>query len=482
MRSLLKAGTRAAVAAAFIVLLASCGGGGGNPGQCVAGSAQTCAANTDTTTAASSSAASTASSQSYAGICTLEGEKQFTRAYLNEVYLWYSEMPALDASLFNTVPAYFYSLLTPQKDSWGQLKDRFSFIVKSSDADSLETGANLGYGVRWETDSQGRTRVGFVDAGSPAEAAGLARGGELVSAPSDARWYPNAATSISFVYRSSPSAATRTVSLTTAEIQEDPVPKSTATTTDPRTWYLLFNAHTKGAQDKLITALGNAKAAGAQNLVLDMRYNGGGYLYTALSLASMVTGSGADGKVFEQLRFNDKRAAETADSTYRFSGQVQYGEQAYATGAVLPRLNLPRVYILTTDGTCSASESVINSLRGVGVDVVIIGNTTCGKPYGFSRTDNCGYSYYPIEFQGVNDKGFGDYANGFAPTCAVADDFDNALGSSSERLLSTALYHMQNGSCPSQAVSGLLAWRGPAMSTPSSAPVGGKLVTGLRLR
>jgi carboxyl-terminal processing protease len=56
-------------------------------------------------------------------------------------------------------------------------------------------------------------------------------------------------------------------------------------------------------------------------------------------------------------------------------------------------------------------------LRGVGVDVLIIGKTTCGKPYGFSRADNCGFAYFPIEFQAVNVLGFDDYAYGFAPTC-----------------------------------------------------------------
>jgi hypothetical protein len=96
---------------------------------------------------------------------------------------------------------------------------------------------------------------------------------------------------------------------------------------------------------------------------------------------------------------------------------------------------------------------VINGLRGVGVQVVLVGQPTCGKPYGFSRKDNCGFSYFPIEFQGVNDLGAGDYASGFAPTCAANDDFEHALGSASERLLATALYHVDRGTCPAQPLS-----------------------------
>ena len=68
----------------------------------------------------------------------------------------------------------------------------------------------------------------------------------------------------------------------------------------------------------------------------------------------------------------------------------------------LPTLNLNRVYIITGPGTCSASESVINSLRGVGVQVYLIGSTTCGKPYGFYPTDNCGTTYFTIQFRGEN--------------------------------------------------------------------------------
>ena len=112
-------------------------------------------------------------------------------------------------------------------------------------------------------------------------------------------------------------------------------------------------------------------------------------------------------------------------------------------------MNLGRVYVLSSPGTCSASEAIVNGLRGVDVEVVLVGGTTCGKPYGFTAKDNCGISYFPIEFQGVNDKGFGDYADGFGPTttCTVAGDFSKALGDSSEGMLAAALNHRVTGSC-----------------------------------
>ena len=142
-------------------------------------------------------------------------------------------------------------------------------------------------------------------------------------------------------------------------------------------------------------------------------------------------------------------------------------------GQPLPTLNLPRVFVLTGPTTCSASESIINSLRGVDVEVIQIGSTTCGKPYGFYPQDNCGTTYFTIEFKGVNAQGFGDYTDGFAPTnapglggtrvpgCSVADDFTHALGDPAEARLAAALAYRLGPGCP--APSGL-APTGPGES------------------
>ena len=381
--------------------------------------------------------------------------KNFTRTYMDEVYLWYREIPVVDPAAYTDIGSYFYALLTPALDPNGQRKDRFSFIVTAADADSLLTGAATTYGVQWQTDAQGRERAAFVEQGSPAQAAGLARGAELVSVltPGTPDWYPNGPAQISFIYRSAPGQPTATATLSSAALQEDPLPlvSNLVSTAGHKVAYLLFNAHTQGAQDKLIAAVTGLQQAGVSDLVLDIRYNRGGFLYTALSVSSMLTGPQSDGRVFERLQYNDKRQADSDASVLDFSGQVLVGETSYAAGSALPRLALPRVYVLTTGNTCSASESVINSLRGVGVEVILVGGTTCGKPYGFSRKDDCGLSYFPIEFQGVNDQGFGDYAAGFTPTCAAADDFDHALGDTSEGLLATALHYVDTGSCPQQA-------------------------------
>src|SRR5207302_10245882 len=128
-----------------------------------------------------------------------------------------------------------------------------------------------------------------------------------------------------------------------------------------------------------------------------------------------------------------------------------------APGQALPSLGLTRVFVLTGPGTCSASESVINSLQGVDVQVIQIGSHTCGKPYGFYPADNCGTTYFSIQFKGVNAKGFGDYPDGFVPNgtgvagvtgCQVADDFDHPLGDPAEARLAAAPQYVPGQPCP----------------------------------
>jgi carboxyl-terminal processing protease len=82
------------------------------------------------------------------------------------------------------------------------------------------------------------------------------------------------------------------------------------------------------------------------------------------------------------------------------------------------------------------------------VQVNLIGNTTCGKPYGFIPQDNCGTTYFAIQFKGVNNQGAGDYADGIAPTCVVADDFSRPLGDPAEGRLAAALSYRVTGICP----------------------------------
>jgi hypothetical protein len=202
----------------------------------------------------------------------------------------------------------------------------------------------------------------------------------------------------------------------------------------------------------------------------------------------MIAGDGPTaGQTFELQQFNNKYpntnplTGQTLlptpfyDSTY---GPPFNGNNGVA-GQALPTLDLSRVFVLTGSGTCSASEAIINSLRGVNVEVIQVGSTTCGKPYGFYPTDNCGTTYFTIQFRGVNDKGFGDYTDGFSPNntpageagtvipgCSVGDDFDHLLGDPDEARLAAALGYLNGTGCPAAsglAPDGLTKLRAPDM-------------------
>jgi carboxyl-terminal processing protease len=161
------------------------------------------------------------------------------------------------------------------------------------------------------------------------------------------------------------------------------------------------------------------------------------------------------------MRFNDKHTVVNPLTgepfTSPFFTTTQFSTPA---GQPLPTLNLPRVFVLTGANTCSSSESIMNSLRGVNVEVIQIGSTTCGKPYGFYPADNCGTTYFSTQFQMLNAQGFGDYPDGFSPSntsgfagvripgCSVADDFSRALGDPQEKRLAAALQYRASQSCP----------------------------------
>jgi carboxyl-terminal processing protease len=205
-----------------------------------------------------------------------------------------------------------------------------------------------------------------------------------------------------------------------------------------RVGYLLFNDHILPATDALTAAVRRFQTAGISDLVLDLRYNGGGFLSVASRLAYMLSGPATDNQTFFRLAFNDKHR----DDDYNF-GFMNLDNQDRA----LPRLNLKRVYVIIDSRTCSASEAVINGLRPF-LPVYTIGSATCGKPYGFIQTDYCDKTYFAVRFQGANRDGESVPETGFSADCPARDDPDYALGEPGEAMLASALTLRRTGACP----------------------------------
>jgi hypothetical protein len=145
----------------------------------------------------------------------------------------------------------------------------------------------------------------------------------------------------------------------------------------------------------------------------------------------MAAGNKANNQVYAVLRNNAQLQA--SNTTYRFATPVSW-----------PGVN--RVYVLSGSRTCSASEQIIAGLRGVGIEVVLIGATTCGKPVGFRPRDHCGLTYSLVNFDSINARGEGGYYAGFAATCRVAEDFTKSMEDPTEPLTAAAMRHAQG--CP----------------------------------
>ena len=111
-----------------------------------------------------------------------------------------------------------------------------------------------------------------------------------------------------------------------------------------------------------------------------------------------------------------------------------------------------RAVVITGSRTCSASELIVNGLKPYIADVVTLGGTTCGKPFGFTPVASCSNTFSAVNFEAFNALGNGRYYSGIVPTCPVADDFTGELGDPTEKLTAGAVTYIQSGVCPPASV------------------------------
>jgi carboxyl-terminal processing protease len=384
--------------------------------------------------------------------CTLNEQRLALRSYMDENYLWYRQIPAANPLEFNTLSTYLGALTSPgvpgddalPRDRWSGLQSTEGF------RDFFEEGRSLGYGVSVAgLEVAGTTqplRVRYVEAQSPA--AGLVQrgdtilqvngrsAGELVQA-NDFAWLETqtAGTVLDLVLRDT-SGAERAVSLTARRYDLTPLSQSRVVRTPGGrdVGYIVLKDFIGAASAPLSTAFLGLRAAGVRELVIDLRYNGGGLVSLSRDLANLIVGPAAAGRTFTRLVYSDKQSRNNF---------------TYAYGSTTTGLNLTRVYVLTGRRTCSASELLINGLKPV-VDVVQIGGTSCGKPVGFVPLDNgCGSTVSAVNFESLNANDQGRYWDGLVPRCPVAEDWNRPLGDTAEVLLAAALGHVDTGACPS---------------------------------
>ncbi|MFQ6602398.1 S41 family peptidase [Flavobacterium sp. C3NV] len=407
--------------------------------------------------------------------------KDFIWKGLNQYYLWQADVPNLADDRFNNnqealnsfLRGYsqpedlFQALLNKpiSKFPKGQAIDRFSWIV--SDYTVLEqelqgTTKNNGVDLRLSykpnstTDLVGYVR--YIIPNSDASAKGIKRG-DLFTAINGTQLtvsnYQSLLAGDSYTLNMADFNGTsfepngKTISLVKTTLDENPIfINKVITSGSHKIGYLMYNGFYANYDAQLNAAFAELKSQGITDLVLDLRYNGGGSIQTATRLASMITGQFTD-KIFAKEKWNAKiNAAFEIDNpeflNNRFVDKVD--------GAAISSLNLSKVYILTTTGTASASELVINGLVPY-ISVVQIGETTVGKNVGSvtlydsptfgkaNRNLNHKYAMQPLVLKIVNAADFGEYTDGLKPTYEQLERITNlgVLGDTSEPLLSIAI-------------------------------------------
>ena len=236
------------------------------------------------------------------------------------------------------------------------------------------------------------------------------------------------------------------IALVKQQYTENPILiAETLTVQGQKIGYLMYNAFTRDFDSQLNGVFAQFKADAITNLVIDLRYNGGGSVETAIDLSSMITGQFYN-QVFANEEWNTDRQAEYA-SPKLFDNQI-------FTGEAINSLNLTKAYVLTTKRSASASELVINGLNPY-IDMMQVGDTTTGKYQAsfllydapapnFSKSQaNPGHTYamLPLVFKTSNAIGFTDYVEGLFPDIQLKENYTNlgVLGDVNEPLLAAAL-------------------------------------------
>ena len=381
---------------------------------------------------------SLANAQSGPRNCTRTSQNLFVRDVLDEYYLWYRELPRVNPSNYASPEAYLEAVRYRPLDS------TFSYITSRAANDAFYGESQfVGFGFSTQT-TETELNLLQVFPESPASEAGLARGDRIFeingrtvadlvrTGTIGSAFGANAEGVSAAVAVRSRQGVERRFTMTKRVVTIPTVSLTRTFQVDGRTvGYLLFRNFVNPSYAALDEAFAALREARATDVVVDLRYNGGGLVDVAVHLGGLVGGTFTQGRVFAEFRHNDRNTA--LNETLRFESPAQ-------------ALGLSRLLVITTRASASASELLINSLRPH-LPVVVIGDATYGKPVGQYGFDFCDKVLAPVAFSLVNADGQGDYFEGIAPTCVAADDLEHDLGAADEASLREALFYVRTGTC-----------------------------------
>jgi hypothetical protein len=203
--------------------------------------------------------------------------------------------------------------------------------------------------------------------------------------------------------------------------------------------YFVFNSFlgdTAQIYNSFRDIFANFAAQQVGDVVVDLRYNGGGYVSMQERLANYLAPQAANGGLMMEQQFNDKYAAE-------YNSRENFSK--------LGSLNVSRIFFIVSKSTASASELLINNLKPY-MDVQVLGpSKTYGKPVGYFPIPVADWYIFPVSFRTTNKNGEGSYFDGFPLNKQVADGLDKDWGDLNESSLASAVHYITNGSYPMQA-------------------------------
>jgi len=323
--------------------------------------------------------------------CSQIGQNRFVYDVLQQWYFWDSSIPSnINPDTFNSIDDLLDAMVANAPEV-----DRFSFIADQAGSDDFfQRGDFVGLGFTSQQIDE-TLKLSFVFPGSPAATAGLQRGYELTAV--DGVSVADTLAAGDFVDFGANEIGTLvdldyldlegnsfSTALTKETTNVPTVPISKVIDNNGvSTAYLFFYSFIEPSNQALANAFAQFQAEGAEELIIDLRYNSGGLFEVANYLAGLIGGTTTQGEVLSRRLHNSQNTDR--NETVLFSNEVD-------------ALDLSRVVIITGQETASASEYVINALDPF-LDVIQVGDTTLGKPVGLYGFDFCGNTLFPVSFE-----------------------------------------------------------------------------------
>jgi carboxyl-terminal processing protease len=368
-----------------------------------------------------------------------------------DIYLWHNNIPAsFDAHLFTDPNGVMQGIRAYSAEpGFNMPVDRWSFAMLRSEWNALSSGigGDFGMNIFFYTDND--LRVSYVERESPAGKAGIKRSWHIKQINGNGNLtVTNSNDIIRAVYQSTvgsflfgrPNSTDTTITLKASSYREHPLLfDSVYNTGGSKTGYFVFNSflgdtiEISREFDRIFNKFSNEHV---QDVVVDLRYNGGGYVSMQNLLANYLVPTTGNQEVMLTEEFNDKYIAYNTTERFEKKGN----------------LNLNRLFFIVSQNTASASELLINSLMPY-MDVQLIGPThTHGKPVGFYPIAVFDWYIFPVSFRTVNKNGQGNYFNGLTLDHQVVDGLDKDWGDNDEACLSAVLHFISSGSYARMAV------------------------------